>query len=330
MNVAHQPTTTPRTRVVLLVMALLSALAVAGCSASGSSSTATGADAAQAQQGRDSSGAGGASSAGSEAGTDNAAPVAGKPGTVGSSVSTVRAATAAQMLARTANLSLKVKDLGEAATRVRAAALAAGGIVTAENLRSTSDAGTGMSGTISIAVPNSRLDDALDKLAVLGKVTDRQVTSEDVASQVVDTQSRIKTQRASVDRVRALMAQATKIEQVVALESELAQREADLEALESGLASLKDRVAMSPIVVSLFTTKAPLAPLAADTGFLTGLRNGWHAFTAATAALLTVLGGVLPFAIFFAVVGYPLWVWSRRRAARRGPRTPAATVTAQP
>jgi Flp pilus assembly protein TadB len=118
--------------------------------------------------------------------------------------------------------------------------------------------------------------------------------------------------QASVDRVRALMTRATDLTQVVALESELSRRQADLEALESQLAALKDSVAMSPVQVSLTTVPGVIAT-DAGTGFLAGLTHGWRAFTASVVVVLTVLGAVLPFAVLALVVGIPLWWWLRRR-----------------
>ena len=59
---------------------------------------------------------------------------------------------------------------------------------------------------------------------------DRTAKAEDVTDQVVDVDSRIKSQRASVARVRELMDRATKLSDVVELEGELSNREADLEA----------------------------------------------------------------------------------------------------
>jgi hypothetical protein len=177
-------------------------------------------------------------------------------------------------------------------------------------------------GEITVSVPADRLDRALADLSEIGTVIRRESTSENVQAQYVDTESRVKTMRASVDRVRALMARATDIAQIVVLESELSRRQADLESLEAQLASLKDRVARSPIRVSLTTDTGVLAE-DPGTGFLAGLKGGWKAFTASVVVLLTVVGAVLPFALVAAALGLPLWLVIRRRR----PRTPP-TATA--
>ena len=175
-------------------------------------------------------------------------------------------------------------------------------------------------------MPTAELDATLDRLAELGKVHSRNATTDDVTAQYVDTESRVKTMQASVDRVRALMSQATKLGEIVALEAELSRRQADLEATQSQLAALEDSVAQSPVEVRLSTDEQVLEEADDSTGFLAGLEAGWTAFTGSVTVLLTALGAVLPFAVVAALVLVPLLVWLRRRA----PRTPAPTQPAVP
>lgn len=299
----------PRGAAGLAALGVMAVL-LAGCSASSGDSE-TGAAMGEAQSSARGDSAGSAANA-ADSGT---AP---EKATVQNAVQN---AVQAQMLARTATLSVRVKDVSDAASTVRAAAALAGGQVTQEDLRSGADADRGSArptGTIVIQVPGAKLDETLDQLARLGTVQDRQVGSEDVTTQVVDTTSRLATMRESVTRVRALMGQATRIQDIVALESELSQRESDLEALESQLAGLKGRVAMSPITISLWTTTPPVAA-SGGSGFVSGLGHGWHAFTRATAAVLTALGAVLPFAVLLALLGFPAVLWRRRRGRAAGP-----------
>lgn len=259
-------------------------------------------------------------------------------GTDAAKVAPVVVTPSSQYLARRAQLSLKVKSIAQGAAAVRSASAAAGGLILAENIGGSSGptpvegerVTANTYGEITVSVPADRLDTFLDDVSRLGTVISRQSSSEDVKQQYVDTDARLKTMRASVDRVRALMARATDIGQVVALESELARREADLEALESQMAALKDSIARSPVQVSLTTD--PSVVKTDDTGFLAGLKRGWTAFTASVGVLVTVIGAILPFAVVAALVGYPLTLWLRRRRAGRPtsltPPAPPTTATA--
>jgi Domain of unknown function (DUF4349) len=306
-----------RTRSLVAVGAL-SALLLVGCGGGGSASTVT---RPAVGRGAPAQGSLGRSSAPLAApGTPSVPGVSAGP--AGASKLGTPVVGVGPKLTKSASLDLQVKDISAAAARVRSIAAGLQAQVLNEQigqgspgdprpLQSGSDPLNGF-GTLTLLVPADQLDTALDQLARIGTVLGRNVSSQDVTLQYVDTQSRLKTMRASVDRVRALMAQAKDLGQVVALESEMSQREADLESLESQLAELTTSVERSTLTVSLSTPgNAPMQTNA----FLAGLHSGWDAFTASTGGLFTAIGAVLPFAVFFALVGSPLvWWWRRRRS----------------
>jgi hypothetical protein len=248
-------------------------------------------------------------------------------------------------LTRNASLDLRVKEVAAAAARVRGIAAGLQAQVLSEQIgggspgdpiplqegstKTTTRSGSGDVsgfGTLVLSVPADKLDTALDQLSKqVGTVVRRTTSSQDVTAQYVDTESRLKTMRASVARVRALMTQAKDIGQVVVLEGELSRRQADLESLESQLGALKNSVERSTVTISLST---PGNEPQTSTGFLAGLSAGWNAFTASGSGLLTAIGAVLPFAAFFALIGGSVFWWVRRRQANRPPPLPAPSGAA--
>src|SRR5262249_60272583 len=104
-----------------------------------------------------------------------------------------------------------------------------------------------------------RLDGTLPAGGNPGTGTGSTVSTQDVTSQVIDVAARLRSEQASVDRVRALLAQATSIGEIVSIESELTQREADLESLESQQANLNDLTALSTITATLLGPQAEAA-----------------------------------------------------------------------
>jgi hypothetical protein len=126
--------------------------------------------------------------------------------------------------------------------------------------------------------------------------------------------SRVRNAQASVARIRALLSRATKLSDVVLLESEMATRQADLEALQARQRVLADQTALATLTVDLHAegTAGPTEP---DTGFLAGLAAGWDAFTGAAVVGLTALGALTPFlAIALLVLLVLLAVLRRRRS----------------
>ncbi len=320
--------TPPRSRLAAgLAAALLALGAVTGCSGGGDDSGAASVEDSAAADG------GGAV----EPGAAPESRVAGGDTAAGGGVTTVDPAVASMKVVRRASLGVRVEDVEAAAVRVRGIAAQLGGIVESEDIAtdpgrpdpedSELESTIGSEGSITVSVPAAELDTALDRLAGVGTVLHRSVTTENVTTRYADTESRVKSARASVDRVRALMTEATELADVVTLEAELSRRTADLEALESQLAALEGQVTRSPVTVYL--TNAPSLPTSDDdTGFLAGLAAGTDAFLTSVRVLLTALGALLPFAAAASVVVVPLLVWRRRRrpvpAPPAGPSAPPA------
>ncbi len=167
------------------------------------------------------------------------------------------------------------------------------------------------------SVPSANLDRFMAEAAKLGELVSRAVTARDVTEQVVDVEARIGTLRESIARIRALMSKAGSITEIARVEQELTQRQSELEALLAKQKALKNQVERAPVTVTL------LRPGQAETPnpFLTGLSQGWDALQNSIAVLLTLLGGVLPFALVGGAVAWPVVRRVRRRAARKAPAT---------
>ncbi|WP_328542237.1 MULTISPECIES: DUF4349 domain-containing protein [unclassified Streptomyces] len=224
---------------------------------------------------------------------------------------------------RTATLTVQVKDVPQALDKARTAAEDAGGIVGNE---STDRDGRGHERSrVVLRVPQERYEQVLADLAGAGRLIERKEKAQDVTDQVVDVESRVKSQRASVARVRELMDKATKLSDVVALEGELSTRESDLEALLAQQASLKDRTSLATITLSL--TETPVKPAGhkdEDPGFTDAVAGGWGAFVTMLRWVAVAVGAVLPFAV---AGGLLVFVWLRLVR----PRLPrGATATAPP
>lgn len=241
--------------------------------------------------------AGGSASSGQSSGQD------GKP-----SAAEVDQPGVSRLLVRTATIELVAGDVGEAVDHARDIAATEGGYAGREEVREEA-------ATLTLHIPSDRFDQALDALSELGEVTSRDQSADDVTEQVVDLDSRIATQRASVDRIRTLLAKANTVDEIVRIESELTTREADLESLEQRRQALGGQVALS--TVTLRVSKGAAAPRQEPEeeagGFVGGLSDGWGAFLDAGTVTLQVLGAVLPFLIVLAVPAGLVLRWRQRR-----------------
>ncbi|MFE7231755.1 DUF4349 domain-containing protein [Streptomyces sp. NPDC002405] len=288
---------------------LAAALALTGCGAGGSD---------------DSSTKSAAAAAGGEA--QKGAADSGR-GTASKARATAPPRVAASHIIRTASLTVQVKDVPKALDTARTTVENAGGYVGDE---STSRDEDGHERTrVVLRVPADRYDEVLSGLEGTGKLIERTAKAQDVTDQVVDVDSRIKSQRASVARVRELMDRATRLSDVVSLEGELSRRESDLESLLAQQASLKDRTSLATITLSLSRTPAPepVVAKADQPGFTDALAGGWHVFVTVLRWIALAIGALLPFAAAAALLT-ALWLWFVRPRLPRRPAeaTPAMTA----
>jgi hypothetical protein len=164
---------------------------------------------------------------------------------------------------------------------------------------------------LTLRVPAASFERALDGLGGLGTVRHRQQSVEDVTTQVIDNNARVKAQEASVESIERLLAHATTIAEIISVEQQLSSRQADLDSLKQQQKWLADQTSMSTIQLTM--TRPSKKPVEAGTGFFSGFGRGWHALGRSTVAVGTALGAVLPFAVLLALVGTPVWLVVRRR-----------------
>ncbi|MGQ0573404.1 MAG: DUF4349 domain-containing protein [Pseudonocardia sp.] len=234
-----------------------------------------------------------------------AVPAPGAPAAPGVPVGAVD-----RTLVRTAQVEVEVDDPAAAGRQVRTAVAAAGGFVTEEQ------AGT-RGALLVVRVPVAALDRLLDDVATIGTVVERSGQVVDVTEEAVDLDARVASQQASVARVRALLAQAESIGDVVAIESELARREAELDSLTSRLTVLRDQAALSTLTVDLRPVDAEPGADDRALGFGDGLGAGWDGLRALGLAVAVVVGFVLPFLPLLAVLAGLAWLARRRLRLRR-------------
>ncbi|MFF7338006.1 DUF4349 domain-containing protein [Streptomyces sp. NPDC008163] len=217
---------------------------------------------------------------------------------------------------RTATLSVEVKDTSKAAANARATAQDAGGLVEKETTERID--GTRESSNLVLRVPQESYDEVLRELSGAGKLVSRTSAAKDVTDQVVDTDSRIATQRASVARVRKLMDRAGKLADVVTLEGELSSRQAELESLLAQQASLKDRTTLATITLDLVEPETAAEGADDDPGFADAVAGGWHAFVTMLRWLAMAVGAAAPFLGVAAVLAVLWRLLHRRRRGAKG------------
>lgn len=152
----------------------------------------------------------------------------------------------------TADLVVAVSDVGLAGTEATRTVQSLGGFLFGQR----TSGGPDPTSELTFKIAPERFQTALDELGSIGEIRTQSVDASDVTERIVDLESRIATSTASVERLRALLGEATDIKSIVELESELVARETELETLRGSLRTLEDQVALATIVLSLTEAEA--------------------------------------------------------------------------
>jgi hypothetical protein len=228
-------------------------------------------------------------------------------------------------IVRTATLALTTSDVDRAADAAVAATKAAGGRADTDDRSSAGQ--DGRQAHLVLRVPAAGLDPLRDKVIALGHETSRTEQGSDVTSQVADVNARITELQISVGRLQNFMQHSGSITELLALESQLTQRQSDLQSTIAQQQALADQVDLATLTVDISRTPAGIAGHARQLpGFVGAIRASWHALLYSGRLLVAGLGYLIPFLLLPVLAGYLGLRIRRSRRSRRVWPEPAEPV----
>ena len=276
-------------------------------------------------------GGAGSSSVSSQSGTSSRSLAggsvdAGTPEKAAPAPAANRAPIQTRKVISTGRVTLVSRHLGHVRAQIDGLLARYGGYV-AEEQTTTSRSGRLRTSSLRLRVPANDFGTVIRAFKQLGDAPVVDTKTEDVTTQVIDVNARVQTTRDSIRTLRGFLRHTTHVDALIQIESDISEREADLESLLAQQRYLDNQTALATIDVLLRSPAhhAP-PPNRHDTGFLAGLAGGWHALAAVAVGAFTVVGAVLPFAVLLALLGVPAWLLVRRAARRR---TPAPTTVSE-
>ena len=145
-------------------------------------------------------------------------------------------------------VSLEVNDIDSVARQVETLAAQRGGWVESSDIVGE---GGYRTASIGIRVPAERLNNAMDTLRGLGRVTDEGVSSTDVTDRLIDNEARMEAWTVQEERLVVLLENAATVEDVIDIERRISEVRADIEQVAARQRNLENRVAASLIRVNL-------------------------------------------------------------------------------
>lgn len=223
------------------------------------------------------------------------------------------AAVAPSMLIRTGNASVEVDSVELAVARVQTLAQRLGGYVGNTSLSGGEQATR--SATLELKIPAARFDQAIGGLRPIGKVESVQVQAEDVGEEYVDLSARTANARRLEERLLGLLATRTgKLEDVLAVERELARVRQEIDTQEGRLRFLRSRAAVSTLTVTVHEPRPLIGDYPRARPIREAFRDAWRNFIGFLAGLIASLGFLIPLALILAGLVWLVrrYVWRRK------------------
>lgn len=170
-----------------------------------------------------------------------------------------------RLIQRTGSLAMKSPSLKTSSEKSVALAHQHRALVTSSSLTEDRYEAT-------LRVPAGSLPSLMESLSSVGRVTHRRVEMTDVTEATLDLQAALKNKRALRDRLRSLLDQATKVEDILKIEKELSRVQTELDQMEARLKSLSSQVSHSTLNLSIKRDRipGPVGAVTKSTGWLFG------------------------------------------------------------
>ena len=206
-------------------------------------------------------------------------------------MTTTPAAAIAPMIARTAQLTLIVKDFDASQIRLQEILKRHGGYVGEMTTSAPEGADRKLSATL--RVPADQMDAAISEVKSLGRVESESQSGEEVTSQYVDLQARLNNARNTEQRLTELLRRQTgKLEEVVTVEEKIGEVREEIERMEAEKKTLGQRVDFGTLSLSIGEerkTQLQVVPPSVGTQFHNAAVDGYRSVVDGIVSLLLFL-----------------------------------------
>jgi hypothetical protein len=230
--------------------------------------------------------------------------------------------TIGPMIVQTASLTILATNYDEASATIEKLAAAHAGYV--EKLDAKAQTGNARELTAALRIPTRQLEGFLADVRKLGHVEEETRSNEEVSDQYVDLQARLKSARATEQRLIELLGTRTgKLQDVLEAERELARIRGEIESMQGQSALLVHRVNYATVQVNLneeYRQVLGSGTISTGTKIRNALVEGFTNLEDGAVALLVFAFAVGPPLLFWlAILLVPGWfMWKRFRVRARG------------
>ncbi len=160
------------------------------------------------------------------------------------------AAVTEKKIIRNASLTISTQTFESSLAALKSGCEGQGGWI--ESISENVSNGSGLrTAYLTLRIPQETLDAYLAGTEALGRITYRSESTQDVTASYQDTQTRLNTQLALMERLQALITESGDLSDLLALESQIADTQYQIDSLQSALNATDRQVTYSTVSVTL-------------------------------------------------------------------------------
>lgn len=202
-----------------------------------------------------------------------------------------------RLINRSADMTVRVKEVGTAAAEAERIAQRYGGYVESSNVNSDPKNPTA---SLSLRVASQHWVAATQAFRDLGIVQNESSSGEDVTAQVVDLEARVKTLRAEEESLRIILSRAYRLGDILQVKDRISQVRMEIESMTGQAKQLRNLAALSTVTLSL--TQEPKVNDEPQPD--PWMEDSWTNAVNALQAVLRTVGSFMTYVVVFA----PLWL----------------------
>lgn len=218
-----------------------------------------------------------------------------------------------QKIIRTASLNISTQAFEDSLSAIKQLCLDKGGWIAYEYESDSSR----RSASLTLRIPAAELDSFLVGAGNTGRITSRSESADDVTEAYYDTKARLETQQALMARLQALITDAADLSDLLALESQIADTQYQIDRLQASLNTTDRQVDYATVDVTL-REDTPADSLTDQERslaqrLLDGMTTGLNACASFLGDVLVFLAAALPFIGIVVVITLAAVILRKRR-----------------
>ncbi len=224
----------------------------------------------------------------------------------------------ARKIIYTAEVSLVAEKLNPAQKKLEALVRQSKGYIAETNIGG--ETGAPRTGTWKVRVPVDGYQSFLDAVSKIGEVQTVSSNSQDVSDEYYDTEARLRNKRVEEQRlIEHLKKSTAKLSEILMVEKEISRVRGEIEQMTGRLRVLASLTSLTTITITIHEIKdyVPPAPPTFATQVERAFSGSFGGMVSFGKGVLLALVALVPWLVVFALIGFPLWRFARKRFARK-------------